>query len=187
MTLRAIFDLTQVAFWALTYALMIYYWAVQTKPRRPLIPITACCLNFGWEINATIATQTLNISVIWLCLDIVIFIQSIATLKTWKARTICLSVLLTVVMVLMQIFNLQTVDGQLYSSFVIDIYMAVAFLARYNVLASKGQKYIACTKLIGDLFAWLVYGGNVLVINIIGAAVLLLNILYLAVCLEKNE
>ena len=54
-------------------------------------------------------------------------------------------------------------------------------------VAREGQIVIACTKLLGDLFAWLAYCDASIFVGIIGFIVLILNIFYLSVCLERVQ
>ena len=71
----------------------------------------------------------------------------------------------------------------LISSFIIDLIMAANFLLDHSRLSNRGQRVIAVSKLLGDMFAWIAYKQEMLLINLIGIAVLTLNLIYLVVLL----
>lgn len=82
------------------------------------------------------------------------------------------------------VFNIEL--GMLVSSFVVDIIMAVSFLISFKRLSVYGKPIIACTKLLGDLFAWLEYSNYHIIIKAIGIAVLALNIIYLVLSILES-
>lgn len=185
MDLYNIFDITQAVFWSATYVLMIVYGVKYRYEGKPFIPLLPGCLNLAWELNAGLDAYLG--SILWLILDLVIFIQNIKTLKNNRKRILYICALIAVTAILYFVFRIPEADGKLYSVFVIDIIMAVFFIVKVNYLSQHGRITIACTKLIGDLFAWIVYSKDAVAVSIIGLLVLLLNIMYLAVCLEKQS
>lgn len=171
-------------FWSATYVLMIVYGVKYRYERTPFIPLLPGCLNLAWELNAGLDAW---VSMLWLILDLVIFTQNINTLKNNRKRILYICALIAATGILYFIFRVPEADGKLYSAFVTDIIMAVFFIVKVNSLSPHGRITIACTKLIGDLFAWIVYSKDSMAVSIIGFLVLLLNIMYLAVCLEKQS
>lgn len=186
MDLYNIFDITQIVFWSVTYVLMIGYGVKYRYEGKPFIPLLPGCLNLAWEINAGLEGWLLG-SILWLVLDLVIFIQNMKILKNNRKRILYICALIAVTGILYFVFRIPEADGKLYSVFIIDIIMAVFFIVKVNYLSQHGRIAIACTKLIGDLFAWIVYSKDSTAVSIIGLLVLLLNIMYLAVCLEKQS
>ena len=93
----------------------------------------------------------------------------LAYLVSWLALSI----------VIKYLFEMPVIDGKLYSVYILDIVMAGIFLVQADLVAREGQIVIACTKLLGDLFAWLAYCDASIFVGIIGFIVLILNIFYL--------
>lgn len=77
--------------------------------------------------------------------------------------------------------------GMLLSSYVIDLVIAVEYVARIRHISPPGKLPIAIFKLLGDLFAWLFYCKQSIFVGIVGAVVLLLNLFYLAYCMEERS
>ena len=101
----------------------------------------------------------------------------LAYLVSWLALSI----------VIKYLFEMPVIDGKLYSVYILDIVMAGIFLVQADLVAREGQIVIACTKLLGDIFAWLAYCDASIFVGIIGFIVLILNIFYLSVCLERVQ
>lgn len=187
-------DVLQVIFWTATYVSVIFYGIKYRNPPSLLMPLLAGTLNFAWEVNALIyrfeVLGKLNWGcLVWAILDIAIYILNIRYLiiKSKKHSPIILYVLLLPIVgiVFYALFRLPNFNGQLLTSFLIDLIMAAEFIIYGKRISLHGKFLIGITKLLGDLFAWLYYMRNSIPVMIIGAAVFLLNLFYLAFCLDE--
>ena len=185
--LKTTLDFLQVTFWSLTYILMIYYWFKQKGRTKPLMPLIPGCLNLAWEINANFSSELFYGALIWLCLDAIIYVQNMKAIHARKKKFAYLVSWLALSIVIKYLFEMPVIDGKLYSVYILDIVMAGIFLVQADLVAREGQIVIACTKLLGDLFAWLAYCDASIFVGIIGFIVLILNIFYLSVCLERVQ
>lgn len=171
-------DILQIIFWSITYILIICVHFLEGKNKKSAIPLIACILNFGWEITSFIKYPNNVGNVIWLSLDILIFIYCIYTIDVTN-KIFYLFILTLLVITLLFIFNLD--NGTLISCFVIDLLMAIIFVVDFDLLSNKFKPFIAITKLFGDLFAFQYYKYNEIVM-IIGLIVLCINLYYLYKC-----
>lgn len=177
-------DDIQFFVWTITYILIAYNGIKYREEYPRLFPWFAGSLTIAWEINALIALGGAVEHIVWLSIDAIIFILNARNFKTPK--NIIWYVLFTIVV----IFAMQYVfamNGMLLSSFIIDLVIAVEFIATAKKISRHGQVIIAITKLIGDAFAWLAYFSRSTVIAVLGILVLIANILYLAYSLELNS
>lgn len=186
------FDILQASFWSITYVLLIVY-AIKYKTHG--IPLTAICLNYGWETVALIRSLfvlktfslALLVHIAWFSLDTIIvalfLFHETPIVDNIKQKALFLFSLLATIASCFVLFN---IGGMLLSCFAIDLIMAVAFLAfafREEVVFSPLSITIGIAKFIGDTFAWLCYRDNPIV-NIIGIVVLLCNIAYVLILLR---
>ena len=172
------FDAAQVLLWSLTYVLICIYMFRYRKRRAVGIPYIACCFNFGWELNALFGQGGRWEHILWTGLDAVIFCLNYRTIKDKKKRVAYLACFAAGAICLYYIFNIP--GGMLISSFVADITMAAAFVLQRKQIDKNGKVFIATTKLLGDIFAWLAYMDETIFILIIGLLVFFLNAGYLA-------
>ena len=184
-------DILQASFWSITYVLLVIY-AIKYKMHG--IPLTAICLNYGWETVALIrsiingAKVALVIHIAWFVLDSIIvalfLFHENRLRQALKQKLLFLIVWLLLVIVLFPIFEN---GGMLLSCFTIDLIMAVAFLFfayRKEMIFSPISITIGITKFIGDLCAWIYYKYDPIV-NVIGIIVLICNLAYIFILSHK--
>lgn len=177
------FDTIQIIFWGITYLLIIFY-SIKNKLRRKVaIPLLPPVLNISWEVNALIVSLGFWGHIVWLILDIFVFLCCVMTLKNRKSRILYSA---TLVFGFVMFFPLFYVNfGMLLSSFAIDIIMAICFWVERRKLLSDGRIIIAITKLIGDLSAMIYYAPRSEIVLIIGILVFILNVMYLIYALKE--
>lgn len=175
------FDSGSVIFWSITYICVIVR---GFKGEKLLLPSLSIYLNLGWEICSIFVNNNWK-NWLWLLLDCVIFIIMIIQKRNGFAeekkssKTIIAIVVLTLTVANFTLV-FSTENGMLFSSFAIDIIMAVGFLAMMLISPQNGRSIpIAVTKLIGDFCAWQYYRSYAPLINTIGITVLILNCVYL--------
>lgn len=160
----------QGAFWAYTYAVLIYR---GNRDRYLGIPVFAVVLNLGWEITFLIVLpnppQQKPIDVIWVLLDL--FILRLAFRYGWKdfpgIQRRRLGWVMAGALVLGFAFQLalgwELADNEgIYGAMVINLYMSVAFIRLLRQRGSSiGQSmHVAVGKCVGTLgagalfFAW---------------------------------
>lgn len=183
---KAMLDHAQTGLWTLTY-LLITYFGIRYRDEKPLLmPPIVGSMNFAWEINALILSGGFYGHILWTALDVAIFAHNVRLLAEKKLLYIYIYILYTVLLTcgLFFVFRTPDADGQLISSFLIDLFIALEFVLRAEKISFRGRLAIATTKLLGDLCAWLYYLQYSVFVKITGAAVLLINLFYLAQCLE---
>lgn len=160
----------QGAFWAYTYACLIYRGNVD---RRMGIPVFAVVLNLSWEITFFIVlphpAQQKPIDVIWILLDL--FILRLAFRYGWKdfpgidrrqfAWLVAGALVFSFVFHVALGWELADNEG-IYGAMIINIYMSIAFIQLLRQRGSSvGQTmHVAVAKCVGTLgagamfFAW---------------------------------
>lgn len=186
-----VWDYLQVIFWSFTYALIILngFRSWKAKDYCLQMPLLAGLLNLSWEVNAMIVSAGLWGHVLWLLLDVVIYVQNLIRISRQKSRRytcMYVSCLLIMTAVLHWLF-LTWSAGMLVSCFAIDGMMACNFLRAEKKLSDYGKISIAVTKFAGDTFAWLSYFRSSAFVRITGCIVFFMNLFYLALCLESNR
>lgn len=164
----------------------VYIGGVTCEDNKIQMPYLSGCLNFSWEINASIMKATALIligRIIWLTLDIIILFINIKHLK----RRIPYIILIGFVSLILRILFINSSDSMLVSSFVIDLIMAIDFIVENNLVSKKGSVVIAITKLIGDACAGIYYCRNGIFIFILSVLVFMINLFYLAMRLENSK
>ncbi len=182
--IQDVFDLFQAIFWSITYLLIIWY-GCQNKDSNIQMPFLAGSLNIAWEIAAVIFSAGYLGHILWMLLDIVIFIQNIRKIK--KLKFICLYVGITLFWVVLFhiFFRLPKMNGMLISSFFIDFIMAVTYVVAEKRISMMGKVPIATTKMIGDIFAWLFYLRQSVFVAMIGFLIFIVNLFYLSLSMEQ--
>jgi hypothetical protein len=177
-------DIVQVILWSIAYILIILAQIFRWKEKELAIPIAVVVSNMAWELTALILVGGWA-HWLWTGLDLIILVLALRTLGKWQWLALALGAIAAVVAVYLWLFTVP--KGMLYSSFVIDLFMAVCFLVWRRKLSSKLAVAIAASKLLGDICAGLHYGQSDMLIAVIAVAVLLCNVMDLFFCLEKKN
>lgn len=185
------FDILQASFWSITYVLLVIY-AIKYKMHG--IPLTAICLNYGWETVALIrsiingAKVALVIHIAWFVLDSIIvalfLFHETRLCHALKQKLMFLTTWLLLIIVLFPVFEN---GGMLLSCFMIDLIMSVAFLFfafGKELVFSPLSISIGITKFVGDICAWFQYRYNPIV-EIIGIIVMICNSAYILILSYK--
>ena len=159
----------QGAFWAYTYACLIYR---GNRDRWMGIPVFAVVLNLSWEVTFLIVLphppQQKPIDVIWILLDL--FILRLAFRYGWKdfdfpkatfVRLVAAALVVSFVFHIVMGWELADNEG-IYGAMAINIYMSIAFIQLLRRRGSSiGQSmHVAVGKAVGTLgagamfFAW---------------------------------
>jgi len=178
-------DTLQVLFWSITYVLIIIAGFRSWKIKKPSIPYLAVICNFAWESCALISSRGLWAHVAWFSLDLIIVILGFCFINSLKKKIVYISSLIVGVILLHFIFMLP--NGMLYSSFAIDLMMAVDFLVSRSRLSPELKEAIAMFKLLGDTCAGLYYAPQSLFIAIIACIVFVCNCYYLYLCVKEDD
>ncbi len=182
------FDYVSVVFWTIAY---IFSFLFSVKYKTFGFPAMSLIFNFSWELNAAVENILIkNFSdgnFAWLFSDMLLLYafykyQIRRDKEQRKKWTLILILNIVLFFIIFQLPN-----GKLYSSFVIDIFMAVAFLYIGIKRFDKGQNWVvAFMKLIGDLGAWFHYMNISPVIFFIGLGSFLCNTAYLILVIKKT-
>ena len=173
--------------WSITYLLIVIYafkYRNEKKIMMPLIPGSIC---IAWELNALIVSQGFWVHVLWLLLDIFIFVFNILNISKPRNRILYIFMTLFWIALFAITFRINVIDIMFISSFLLDLGIAIGYVVRARTISSHGKIPIAITKLLGDFCAWMCYSRYSGLIVGIGAAVFLFNLYYIALCLEENS
>ena len=176
-------DIAQVLLWSAAYVCIIL--AMLGKKEMPLaIPVIVAVSNLSWELAAVIVSG-MWAHWLWLGLDVVILTACLWRTPKWRSRAMALGAAAVLVACYQWLFTVE--NGMLYSSFVIDLFMAVCFLVFRKKLSTKLALPIAVLKLLGDICAGIYYGMDDMLIAVIAVAVLLCNVMDLFICVERRN
>lgn len=178
-------DTLQIVLWSVTYVLVIIAGFQSRKIKRVSMPYLAGILNFAWEICALLNSRGFWGHALWITLDIFIVFLGICFAKSNKHRVQYILSITAFTLILMYIFT--NPAGMLFSVFVIDLVMAISFLADRKKLSPKLKVPIAVTKLLGDAFAGLYYAPQSNLVGIIAGIVFMCNVCYLYLCIEETR
>lgn len=187
-------DHFQAIFWSLTYILLIIH-SLHYKDHG--IPLSAIVLNFAWEtvalqnsIQSNHFSDSLLIHIAWFFLDLIMVIlflsyeTKISENKSRKIIFLFAYIISTICFVFL--FNRRYM---LLSSFLIDLFMAIAFLL-YLLFKYPNRNLliylVGFSKLLGDLCAWYYYRNNPF-IHEIGTGVLICNLLYIMILATQDS
>lgn len=186
LKMTQIFDFIQIFFWSVTYLLIVAFSFSDKNSPKIRMPLVAGALNFACEVSLLTCGFTAG-RFLWMILDVAIIVFNLRYLRCKNARNMWVYMLcvMAAISVLCAIAHIPGGDFLCLSTFVVDFVMAAEYVLRVNHIAPEGKIWIALTKLIGDLFAWLAYLSVSPVIAVIGFLVLLLNGFYLSYCLEE--
>ena len=173
-----------IGFWSLTYLLIIFNSIKYRTEKMVYMPLIAGALNFGWEINAIIESSGYWGHIIWLALDVVILTYNLYILKNNVQRIIYFAIIVLCIFMLYGVFSIRAFDGMLLSSFIIDIIMAIEYVAAVKRISPHTRTLIGLFRLLGDGFAWIANMRLSKAVLMIGIAVLVINMIYLCCCLE---
>lgn len=147
----------------------------------PLIPGSIC---IAWELNALIISRGLWVHVLWLGLDVFIFILNIYNIAKLRNRILYITMTVFWAVFFAFLFRITAFDLMFISSFLLDLGIAVGYVIKAKDISRHGQIPIAITKLLGDMCACIFYSQFSNLIVVIGIIVFLLNLYYLAKCLD---
>ena len=173
----------QLLLWSVVYLLVITAnictkqqkgGETQYKPAMPYIP---GAISLAWEINALFISFPFWGHIVWVILDIIIFVQNYQGLQDRKRKIAYL--FLTVGLIVCLYFVFRHKNGMLVSAFADDLINAIVFLIAVRRITPLLKTEIAVARLLGDVFAWLCYRNVLSVVDKVGIIVLVLNLLYL--------
>ena len=179
------FDILQIVFWSVTYILIIIASFQSRYIKKVSMPYIAGVLNFSWEFCALIGSCGFWGHILWFGLDCIIVWFGFCYSRSLKTRL--LYFISISVMSFVLFFTFQIRNGQLISSFVIDLIMAICFVVKAKELSPKLKISIASTKLLGDVFAGIHYSNESFIVAVITVIVFVCNLFYLCYCLEENH
>ena len=173
--------------WAISYALIVMggYWYRHEK--LFFMPLISGALNFAWEIHALCSSGGYWAHIVWLLLDCAILLQNLYFLSSVKKRFLYSACVIAAVAALYGVFSVKSFDGMLLSSFVIDVIMAVEYLAVITKLSPKMRILIGIFRLLGDAFAWISNLRFSLFVCILGIVILSINIFYISYAAELSS
>lgn len=178
-------DTLQIIFWSITYVLIIIAGIQSRNIRKVSMPYGAAIQNFTWEICALIISHGFWGHIVWLSLDIAIIILGFLFASSKRHRIVYATLIPVGILIFGAVFSLE--NGMLYSSFAIDLLMAIYYLVDRKQLSPKLKIPIAVTKLIGDTCAGLYYAPMAAFVAIIAVFVFLCNIVYLYLCIAEAK
>ncbi len=175
----------QVSLWSLVYLLIIYF-GLRSKDKGSVrMPLFAGGLNFAWEGNALFMFRGWA-HLVWFALDLMILALNVRALR--YRRKSAAQYLLYIAAISIGLFCVFQLDyGMLISAFLIDMWIAVEYVAAARHIHPDGKTAIALTRLLGDLFAWLEYMQSSVIVLILGGIVMLCNVWYLCYCMEESS
>lgn len=179
------FNTLLVVFWAFVYIFIAAYSYIYRKEKQMFMPLIAGMLNFSWEIHALIASNGYAGHIVWLVLDIFIIAYNVWILTDCKKRLIYISATAVCILILYFVFSAESINGMLVSSFIIDVIMALEFVAVFKKISYRGKLLIGAFRFLGDLFAWLENMQQSKIVFAAGIIVLLLNSYYLLCCVKE--
>lgn len=178
-------DAVQILLWSTTYVLIIVAGFQSFSARQSSIPPLVCTNNLAWELCALIHSGGFWGHVLWFSLDVPIFVFCMRSIKQRRHRLLFFVLLAAEAILFYCLFKAP--QGMLYSSFAIDLIMAISFLFYVDKLSPKLQIPIAVLKLLGDAAAGIYYGKNDMIVAVTAVIVLVCNSVYLHMCIERRQ
>ena len=181
-------------FWSLTYVLVIIY---NIKYHITGIPPIALASNFGWEtvtfLSALYFDSFFHMGYfVWFLIDLVIVVTFFLFCKPIYTRH--KYNLLFLYMASMTLFGLLSLyinrDSLVVGAFCIDFTMQLEwfyYCASKKFILSPIANGFCLTKLLGDMFAWLIFMRESGFIALLGFIVLVLNIMCLYTALFRDQ
>lgn len=180
------FDVLQVLFWATTYFIIDYNLIRYRNERAMYKPLFPGLLDLSWEVNAAILSGGFWGHVLWVSLELVIFVFNVLLLKKWLNRVCYFLFFIILLICFYCVFRFPNTDGMLISVFIIDFILALVYIVQIKKISKHGKIPVAITKLLGDVCAWFVYKDAMSFVMIIGIVVFSLNLFYLCMCIEER-
>ncbi|MBQ3611886.1 MAG: hypothetical protein IJA01_06425 [Firmicutes bacterium] len=179
-------DNIQIIFWAATYILVILAGYTEINTGRKLIsmPYAALIPNFSWEICAMQQSGYGWGHVLWLGLDVIIFVLNYKFIEKRSRKVIFILKTLCIVLVFCIIY--QVPQGMLVSAFIIDFTMSIVFLVSFDKLSPYFKIHIATLKLIGSAVAGYYYYKFSSIVLALTVLVFLFNSFYLYMCIRAR-
>lgn len=178
-------DTIQVVLWSIVYLLIIINGIKYFDERKIMMPLLPGSLCLAWEMNALIWNEGMWTHILWLALDVFVFILNVCNLRNvvkkvlYCCATACFSI------VLMLAFH--TSEGMLISSFIINLFIAIGYIVRAKEISSHGKIGIALFKWIGTCAAWIYYLPYSELVLIIGVGIFLIDLYYLSYCITERQ
>lgn len=176
-----------IFFWALTYAVIVFYGFRYWKEHPVLMPLVSGSLNIAWELNAFIREIHFLGFVIWTVLDVAIVAINIHHIRKRSMKVLYIAATAMATCILWGVFNMPGIDGKFLSVYVLDLIMAVEYIVMRRHISGRGKKTIAVTKTLGDLFAWMCNMKFLVSAAVIGPIVLVLNCVYVYYCFIDRD
>ena len=171
-------------FWALTYLLIVIGGFRYKSDNKFFMPIVAGALNFAWEIHALRISGGYWVHIIWLALDCIILFQNMVFLSTFRKRLLYGSCVIASIVLIYGVFSVNSFDGMLISSFVIDIIMAIEYVVVIKRISPRLLILIGVCRTLGDLFAWISNLRHSSFVAVIGALVLVVDLFYICYAID---
>ena len=187
------FDNLSFLFWSLTYVLVVVY---NVKYHTTGIPPIALAFNFGWETVAFVSALYFDSYFhfgyfAWFLIDLVIVISFFLFCKPiytkHKYNLLLLYLAGTTLFGLLSYFNR---DSLVVGAFCINFTMQLEwfyYCANKKFILSPIASGFCVTKLLGDLFAWLIFMRDSGFIALLGFLILVLNIMCLYTALFRDQ
>ncbi len=178
-------DYLTVIFWSITYLLIVFASYRSRTIKRVSMPYLAGILNFAWEICAMHWMFGFWGYKLWFAIDLAIICFGFYFLNSIGKKLIYIVSIVASTVTLFIVFYKYS-EGFAYSVYMIDLVMAICFLAERKKLSPILQISIGWTKLLGDLFAGFVFRHLTFTV-IIAIAVFICNSVYLYLCIKENR
>ena len=147
------------------------------------IPYEASIPNLAWEICALYVSKGFWIHILWVALDLVIFIINYRFIRTEKNKDYYLFATALITCFFFFIFKLS--NGMLISSFIIDLSMSVFYLVRFGKISPCFKIPVAVAKLLGDVFAGIHYFKELKWLAFVPVLVFACNSIYLILSIKE--
>lgn len=178
-------DYLTVGFWSVTYLLIVFAGYRSRADKQVSMPYIAGVLNFAWEICSMYWKPGFWGYILWFAIDITIVWFGFCFLDSARKRFCYIASIVFSTLALLLILQ-QSNSGFIYSVYIIDLLMAICYLAERKKLSPTLQITIGFTRLLGDFFAGFVFCRYTFTV-VIAIAVLICNCVYVYLCIrDKN-
>ena len=165
---------------------MAFYVIKYRHERKIMMPLLPGSICIAWELTALIFSGGMWKHVLWFSLDLAVFTLNLLNIGKIRNRILYIVVTLFFIIVLAGCSWKLGLDVMLFSSFILDLFIAISYVVASKTISPRGKTAIAVAKFIGDIAAWQYYQQYSILIWIIGAIVFLLNLYYIAICLDES-
>lgn len=178
-------DLLQVVLWTVAYVLIIVGGIKYRGERKMFMPLLAGSLNFTWELNALISRGGYG-HIVWFALDIFIMIYNLMIISL-KKRIVYIFQIVVFAFLFKLLFQNDHYNLMLLSSFFIAVIMAIEYLVFAKKISTHLKIPIAVTSCLGNVFAWIGYFQQSVLVEITRVVLIILQLIYIAYCLEESS